>query len=210
MLGKCSGMAESTWTIFRVILLIMHMEELSDIKGAIINHHVKENIRVWAIGIHSFAILLLAGTVFRIPDHDHPIPSFPPPPPPPPPSPPPPPPPPPPPSPPPPRWPLIIDPGKQAATFLRYRDTNYMNVCSPRHMEKEAIRMGLLGAIRYHTRSLHVEHILQCTAIYSRAHTQTSGPLQWSYTVIWFYFILYLISYAAVHTKIKRTNIFQQ
>ena len=29
-------------------------------------------------------------------------------------------------------------------------------------------------------------------------------------TVIWFYFVLYLISYAAVSTKIKRTNIFQQ
>ena len=30
------------------------------------------------------------------------------------------------------------------------------------------------------------------------------------YTVIWFYFVLYFISYAAVRTKIKRTNIFQQ
>ena len=30
------------------------------------------------------------------------------------------------------------------------------------------------------------------------------------YTVIWFYFVLYLISYAAVRTKIKRTNIIQQ
>ena len=29
-------------------------------------------------------------------------------------------------------------------------------------------------------------------------------------TVIWFYFVLYLISYAAVRTKIKRTNIIQQ
>ena len=29
-------------------------------------------------------------------------------------------------------------------------------------------------------------------------------------TVIWFYFVLYFISYAAVRTKIKRTNIFQQ
>ena len=27
-------------------------------------------------------------------------------------------------------------------------------------------------------------------------------------TVIWFYFVLYLISYAAARTKIKRTNIF--
>ena len=31
-----------------------------------------------------------------------------------------------------------------------------------------------------------------------------------SCTIIWFYFVLYLISYAAVRTKIKRTNIFQQ
>ena len=30
------------------------------------------------------------------------------------------------------------------------------------------------------------------------------------YTVICFYFVLYLISYAAVRTKIKRTNIIQQ
>ena len=30
------------------------------------------------------------------------------------------------------------------------------------------------------------------------------------YTVIWFYFILYLISYTAIRTKIKRMNIFQQ
>ena len=29
-------------------------------------------------------------------------------------------------------------------------------------------------------------------------------------TVIWFYFVLYLILYAAVRTKIKHTNIFQQ
>ena len=30
-----------------------------------------------------------------------------------------------------------------------------------------------------------------------------------AHTVIWFYFVLYLISYAAVRMKIKRTNIFQ-
>lgn len=46
------------------------------------------------------------------------------------------------------RWPLIIDSGQQAATFLRYRDTNYLNVCNPRHMAREAIRMALIGAIR--------------------------------------------------------------
>ena len=46
------------------------------------------------------------------------------------------------------RWPLIIDPGEQAATFLRYRDTNYLNSCNPRHMEPETVRMAILGAIR--------------------------------------------------------------
>ena len=46
------------------------------------------------------------------------------------------------------RWPLLIDPGKQAATFLRYRDTNYINCCNPRQMEQEVIRMALLGAIK--------------------------------------------------------------
>lgn len=47
------------------------------------------------------------------------------------------------------RWPMIIDPSKQAATFLRYRDTNYLNCCNPRDMEPEVIRMALLGSIRY-------------------------------------------------------------
>lgn len=46
------------------------------------------------------------------------------------------------------RWPLLIDTGEQAATFLRYRDTNYLNICNPRHMEPETIRMAILGAIR--------------------------------------------------------------
>jgi len=44
---------------------------------------------------------------------------------------------------------MIIDPSKQAATFLRYRDTNYLNCCNPRDMEPEVIRMALLGSIRY-------------------------------------------------------------
>lgn len=47
------------------------------------------------------------------------------------------------------RWPLIIDPKQLAATFLRYRDTNYLNVCSPKQMEPETIRMALLGALRF-------------------------------------------------------------
>lgn len=46
------------------------------------------------------------------------------------------------------RWPLIIDPSAQAATFLRYRDTNYLHALNPREMEPEKVRMALLGAIR--------------------------------------------------------------
>lgn len=47
------------------------------------------------------------------------------------------------------KWPLIIDPNAQAATFLRYRDTNYINTLSPKDMEPDKVRMSLLGAIRY-------------------------------------------------------------
>ncbi|XP_006032543.1 putative IQ motif and ankyrin repeat domain-containing protein LOC642574 homolog [Alligator sinensis] len=47
------------------------------------------------------------------------------------------------------RWPLIIDPSGQAATFLRYRDTNYLNALNPNHMNPETVRLALLGAIRY-------------------------------------------------------------
>lgn len=47
------------------------------------------------------------------------------------------------------KWPLIIDPNAQAATFLRYRDTNYINTLSPKDMEPEKIRLSVLGAIRY-------------------------------------------------------------
>ena len=46
------------------------------------------------------------------------------------------------------RWPLIIDPGKLASTFLRYRDTNYVNCCNPQQMEPEVIRVALLGALK--------------------------------------------------------------
>ncbi|XP_077207386.1 IQ motif and ankyrin repeat domain-containing protein 1 isoform X2 [Paroedura picta] len=47
------------------------------------------------------------------------------------------------------RWPLIIDPSGQAAIFLRYRDTNYLNTVNPSDMSVETIRLALLGAIRY-------------------------------------------------------------
>ncbi|XP_029448138.1 putative IQ motif and ankyrin repeat domain-containing protein LOC642574 homolog isoform X2 [Rhinatrema bivittatum] len=46
------------------------------------------------------------------------------------------------------RWPLIIDPSGQAAIFLRYRDTNYLNTLNPADMQPETIRMALLGALR--------------------------------------------------------------
>ncbi|KAL5017302.1 hypothetical protein ScPMuIL_006891 [Solemya velum] len=47
------------------------------------------------------------------------------------------------------KWPLLIDPNAQAATFLRYRDTNYINALSPADMEPEKIRMAALGAVRF-------------------------------------------------------------
>ncbi|KAK3089405.1 hypothetical protein FSP39_003377 [Pinctada imbricata] len=47
------------------------------------------------------------------------------------------------------KWPLLIDPSSQAATFLRYQDTNYLNALSPKEMEPNKIRMALLGAVRF-------------------------------------------------------------
>ena len=46
------------------------------------------------------------------------------------------------------RWPLVIDIAKQCSTFLKYRDTNYLCVLSPRDMESETIRLAILGALR--------------------------------------------------------------
>lgn len=46
------------------------------------------------------------------------------------------------------RWPLIVDPSGQAAIFLRYRDTNYLNTVNPNDMAVETIRLALLGALR--------------------------------------------------------------
>ncbi|TPP57257.1 putative IQ motif and ankyrin repeat domain-containing protein [Fasciola gigantica] len=46
-------------------------------------------------------------------------------------------------------WPLVVDPTDQASTFLRYRDTNYLNVLNAKHMDSETIRVALLGALRY-------------------------------------------------------------
>nr|XP_021579283.2 IQ motif and ankyrin repeat domain-containing protein 1 [Ictidomys tridecemlineatus] len=47
------------------------------------------------------------------------------------------------------RWPLVIDPSGQAATFLRYQDTNYVDAVNPEHLRPERIRLALLGALRY-------------------------------------------------------------
>ncbi|XP_011805014.1 PREDICTED: putative IQ motif and ankyrin repeat domain-containing protein LOC642574 homolog [Colobus angolensis palliatus] len=47
-----------------------------------------------------------------------------------------------------PRWPLVIDPSGQAATFLRYQDTNYVDTVNPEHLKPERLRLALLGALR--------------------------------------------------------------
>ncbi|XP_042638946.1 IQ motif and ankyrin repeat domain-containing protein 1 [Orycteropus afer afer] len=47
------------------------------------------------------------------------------------------------------RWPLVIDPSGQAATFLRYQDTNYLDTMNPEHLLPERMRLALLGALRY-------------------------------------------------------------
>ncbi|XP_025778730.1 protein FAM83H-like, partial [Puma concolor] len=46
-------------------------------------------------------------------------------------------------------WPLVIDPSGQAATFLRYQDTNYVDAVNPDHLRPQRIRLALLGALRY-------------------------------------------------------------
>ena len=38
---------------------------------------------------------------------------------------------------------------KQAATFLRYRDTNYVHILSQQEMEADRLRMALLGSMRF-------------------------------------------------------------
>ncbi|XP_057353572.1 LOW QUALITY PROTEIN: IQ motif and ankyrin repeat domain-containing protein 1 [Manis pentadactyla] len=47
------------------------------------------------------------------------------------------------------RRPLVVDPSGQAATFLRYQDTNYVDTVNPDHLRPERIRLALLGARRY-------------------------------------------------------------
>uniref|UniRef100_A0A8C8HXV5 IQ motif and ankyrin repeat domain-containing protein LOC642574 homolog n=1 Tax=Oncorhynchus tshawytscha TaxID=74940 RepID=A0A8C8HXV5_ONCTS len=47
------------------------------------------------------------------------------------------------------RWPLLVDTYGQAATFLRYRDTNYLDALHPGDMQPDKLRLALLGAIRF-------------------------------------------------------------
>ncbi|XP_065184286.1 IQ motif and ankyrin repeat domain-containing protein 1-like [Sycon ciliatum] len=47
------------------------------------------------------------------------------------------------------KWPLIIDETKQVATFLKYRDTNYLNTMRAKDMEANSIRQALLGSLRF-------------------------------------------------------------
>ena len=46
------------------------------------------------------------------------------------------------------KWGLVVDRSGQATTFLRYRDTNYLNCLSANLMQPEAVRKALLGSIR--------------------------------------------------------------
>lgn len=47
------------------------------------------------------------------------------------------------------KWPLLIDSTQKASTFLRYRDTNYLNALNPQTMTPDRIRMALIGALRF-------------------------------------------------------------
>ncbi|XP_028411970.1 putative IQ motif and ankyrin repeat domain-containing protein [Dendronephthya gigantea] len=47
------------------------------------------------------------------------------------------------------RWPLLIDSSTQTSTFLRYRDTNFLNALNPSNMEPDVIRLAILGAVRF-------------------------------------------------------------
>jgi hypothetical protein len=47
------------------------------------------------------------------------------------------------------KWPLILDQNEQASTFLRYRDTNYVNCLDMNIMQPNKFRLALLGSIRY-------------------------------------------------------------
>ncbi|CAG9464649.1 unnamed protein product [Pedinophyceae sp. YPF-701] len=46
-------------------------------------------------------------------------------------------------------WPFVLDPSKQASVFLRYADTNYINMLSPYDTEVDRMRRAILGGFRY-------------------------------------------------------------
>lgn len=47
------------------------------------------------------------------------------------------------------KWPLILDPSGQAGLFLRYQDTNYVNILDTRACQEQKLKTSLLGAIRF-------------------------------------------------------------
>jgi hypothetical protein len=47
------------------------------------------------------------------------------------------------------KWATIIDVTSQASVFLRYMDSNYVNLLSPQHTQPARLRRSLLGSIRY-------------------------------------------------------------
>jgi len=47
------------------------------------------------------------------------------------------------------KCPLLMDVTDRSATFLKYRDTNYINALDPVQMQPATVRIALLGALRY-------------------------------------------------------------
>ncbi|XP_038057368.1 IQ motif and ankyrin repeat domain-containing protein 1-like [Patiria miniata] len=47
------------------------------------------------------------------------------------------------------RWPLVLDPTGNSATFLKYRNTNMLNAKTPNDLVSNTIRLAVLGGLRY-------------------------------------------------------------
>jgi len=47
------------------------------------------------------------------------------------------------------KWPMIIDSSGKACLFLRYQDTNYVNILDTRACSEQKLKESLLGSIRY-------------------------------------------------------------
>ena len=60
------------------------------------------------------------------------------------------------------RWPLLIDSTPQSSTFLRYRDTNFINALNPKHMEPDVIRLAILGGLRFVREVIDVYVVITC------------------------------------------------